>query len=96
LDAVYDPADHESRHEAYARATYGERSIVEAFVKSPLGQATWAAHWYDGVTIADSQSEWTPLQRQFLALGRDEYAESGDTSSAPTGHGARHGSRHGF
>lgn len=38
----------------------------------------WLAHTEWGVTIADSQSEWTPLQKHFLALGHQEYGASND------------------
>lgn len=42
-------------------------------MQSDLGEQTWNAHQHFGVTIVDSQAEWTPLQRNFLALAHDEH-----------------------
>lgn len=47
--------------------------MLEAFVHSELGEIAWNAHRHLGVQLCDSQSEWTPLQRSFLALAADEY-----------------------
>jgi len=41
------------------------------------GQTEW------GVTIVDDQSEWTPLQRNFLALAASEYGPDPDEYDDP-------------
>ena len=65
------------RH-AYAKEKYGEDTVIEAYAKSKMGKASWEAHRHLGVTIADSQAEWTPLQRIFLQAAADEYANDSD------------------
>jgi len=55
--------------------------VLEAFVQSDLGEMTYNAHKHLNVPLTESQTDWTPLQRNFLFLAHDEYGP--DTSSVP-------------
>ena len=43
-----------------------------------MGREMWEAHRHLGVSIADSQADWTPLQKQFLQAAADEWANNED------------------
>lgn len=47
-----------------------------------MGRASWQGHRHLGVTIVDSQAEWTPLQRLFLQHAAAEYGP--DDSDVPS------------
>lgn len=55
--------------------------MLRGFVQSDLGYKTWMAHYELDVPICDSQTEWTPLQREFLIEAFDEYGP--DKSNIP-------------
>ncbi|WP_158294290.1 hypothetical protein [Halorubrum sp. SP9] len=38
----------------------------------------WEAHRHLGVSIVDSQAEWTPLQKMFLQAAADEWGNDED------------------
>lgn len=65
------------RH-AYAKEKYGTDTVIEAYAQSKMGQSSYQAHRHLGVTIADSQSEWTPLQRLFLQYAAKHENEKHD------------------
>lgn len=52
--------------------------MIEAFAQSKQGREMWDAHRHLGVSIVDSQAEWTPLQKMFLQAAADEYANNDD------------------
>lgn len=64
--------------------------MLEAFVDSDLGYQTWQAHYELDVKIAENQSEWTPLQRNFLFMAGDKYGpDNPETNQSINGRSAR-------
>jgi hypothetical protein len=47
-----------------------------------MGRSAWQAHRHLGVKLAETQAEWTPLQRLFLQHAADEYGP--DNSDVPS------------
>jgi len=69
---------------------------LEGFVQSDIGELTYHGQTEWNVRFVESQADWSPIQRNFLALAADYYGpdESEIPDEPPTRSTRGMGSRH--